>query len=84
MIGVSARPMLPAFGPVPTAVDMPVGVLRGKHDYKKKIKKKNALLEPPPNLTSRRHLPCMVDRLRCLHPARNQHCPFVTDGSSIW
>ena len=40
MIGVSERPMLPAFGPVPTAVDMPVGVLRGKHDYKKKKKKK--------------------------------------------
>ena len=40
MIGVSARPILLAFGPVPTAVDMPVGVLRRKHDYKKKKKKK--------------------------------------------
>ena len=40
MIGVSERPMLPAFGPVPTAVDMPVDVLRRKHDYKKKKKKK--------------------------------------------
>ena len=38
MIGVSARPILLAFGPVPTAVDMPVGVLRRKHDYLKKKK----------------------------------------------
>ena len=40
MIGVSAGPILPAFGPVPTAVDMAVGLLRHKHDYKKKKKKK--------------------------------------------
>ena len=40
MIGVSAGPILPAFGPVPTAVDMPVGVLRRKPDCKKKKKKK--------------------------------------------
>ena len=39
MIGVSAGPILPDFGPVPTAVDMPVGVLRRKHDYKKKKNK---------------------------------------------
>ena len=43
MIGVSAGPILPDFGPVPTAVDMPVGVLRRKHDYKKKKKKLSSL-----------------------------------------
>ena len=37
---MSAGPILPAFGPVPTAVDIPVAVLRRKHDYKKKKKKK--------------------------------------------
>ena len=47
MIGVSAGPILPAFGPVPTAVDMPVGVLRRKHNYKKK-KKKNMQKEQNP------------------------------------
>ena len=45
MIGVSAGLVLPAFGPVPTAVDIPVGVLRRKHDYKKK-KKKNMSSKP--------------------------------------
>ena len=45
MIGVSAGLVLPAFGPVPTAVDTPVGVLRRKHDYKKK-KKKNMSSKP--------------------------------------
>ena len=45
MIGVSAGPILPAFGQVPTAVDMPVGVLRRKHNYKKKKKKKNLLVK---------------------------------------
>ena len=37
---MSAGLILPASGPVPTAVDLPVGVLRRKHDYKKKKKKK--------------------------------------------
>ena len=46
MIGVSAGPILAAFGPVPTAVDMPVGVLRRKHEYKKKKKKKYKLRLP--------------------------------------
>ena len=46
MIGVSAGPILPAFGPVPTAVDMPVGVLRRKHDYQKKKKKKSSANPP--------------------------------------
>ena len=40
---MSAGPILPAFGPVPTAVDMPIGVLKRKHDYKKKKKKKKNL-----------------------------------------
>ena len=44
MIGVSAGPILPAFGPVPTAVDMAVGLLRHKHDYKKKKKKKKIIM----------------------------------------
>ena len=39
MIKVSAGLILAAFGPVPTAIGMPVGVLRRKHDYKKKKKK---------------------------------------------
>ena len=39
MIGVNAEPILPAFGPVPTAVDMLVTVFRRKHEYKKKKKK---------------------------------------------
>ena len=42
MIGVNAEPILPAFGPVPTAVDMLVTVFRRKHEYKKK-KKKNSM-----------------------------------------
>ena len=42
MIGVSAGPILTAFGQVPTAVAMPVGILSRKHDYKKKKKKKKA------------------------------------------
>ena len=45
MIGVSAGPILPAFGQVPTAVDMPVGVLSRKHNYKKKKKKKKFISE---------------------------------------
>ena len=43
MIRVSAGPIQLAFALVPTAVDMPVGVLRRKHDYEKKTKKKNFL-----------------------------------------
>ena len=39
MIGVSAGQILVAFGPVHMAVDMPVRILRRKHDYKKKKKK---------------------------------------------
>ena len=39
MIKVSAGLILAAFRPVPTAIGMPVGVLRRKHDYKKKKKK---------------------------------------------